>query len=107
MYAPKHIKDEIPVDRILCAAQRLIDIADETTHKRRFKFLAPIECIGKQQSSTGVREERATLYADLKKNRKSAEFLQYFFSYDPKTVTKTQRNAIHTMLKKTQRKRRV
>jgi len=106
MYAPKHVREEVPIDRMLCAAQRLIDIADETTHKRRFKFLAPIECIGKQQTSTGVREERASLYSDLKKNRKSPEFLQYFFSYDPKTVTKTQRNAIHTLLKKTQRKRR-
>lgn len=94
-------KDEIT--HLLCVSQRLMDLAAHK-EKRRYDLLTPIECIGKQESLTEMKKNRSELYARLSKNRTGAEFLKYFFTYNP-NVTKTQRTQVRARLRKTRRVR--
>jgi len=94
---------EEEMTRILCVAQRLVDIADEKP-KRRFALLTPIDCIGRQDSLVDIRKEKSILYEKLSRNKNSVEFLKYFFSYNNR-LTKTQKQKIRDALKKTRRAR--
>ena len=97
--------DEKNIASVLCIAQRLVDIAN-TKPKRRFAILTPKECIGKQQSFTEMKREKAELYADLSKNKTSPEFLEYFFNYNPMETPK-KKAALLKALRKTRRSRKV
>jgi hypothetical protein len=70
------------VESILCIAQKLVEMADSKP-KRRFSILTPKECIGIQESFTEMKQHKAQLYTDLGKNKSSADFLEYFFTYNP------------------------
>ncbi len=91
------------IESILCVAQRLIDLADHKA-KRRFEILTPIDCLGTQKTLTDMRREKAALYAKSSKDRMSAEFLQYFFTYDPSSST-TLRKKAREALRKTRKAR--
>ena len=67
---------------VLCIAQKLVELANSKP-KRRFAILTPKECIGTQESFTEMKQQKAKLYEDLGKNKSSADFLQYFFTYNP------------------------
>jgi hypothetical protein len=69
--------------------------------KRRYKLLTPITCLGKQKGLIDMRAEKSELYNKLKENKNSREFLEYFFQYNPLENTKTQRQSIRKMLRKT------
>ena len=86
-------------NRLICNAQRLIDMANGTK-SRRFKLLTPIECVGKQQSLTDMLEEKSRMYKELSKNRKSAEFIEYFFSYIPEETTPAKKKELKQLLDK-------
>jgi len=79
MYSGAHEENTASV---LCIAQKLVDLANSKP-KRRFAILTPKECIGTQESFTEMKQQKAKLYEDLGKNKSSADFLQYFFTYNP------------------------
>ena len=81
LYADKEFAEHTTRQRIICAAQRLIDIAD--SNERRFELVTPIDCIGKQKELIDMKKERASLYEKASKNREGALFKKYFFSYKP------------------------
>lgn len=74
--------EESNVASVLCIAQRLVDLANSKP-SRRFEILTPTECLGEQETFTDMKRHKATLYSDLSKDKKSAEYLEYFFTYDP------------------------
>lgn len=108
LYMNSEAKEELDPNRILCVAQRLVDLTSAERHKRRFAFLVPLDCMGEQGTLADVRLEKAKIHEDLlkTKGRESPEFLKYFFTYVPDQMTKTQKNRIHSILKKTHRNRR-
>ena len=81
LYADKEFAEHTTRQRIICTAQRLIDMADSS--ERRFELITPIDCIGKQKELIDMKKERASLYEKASKNRESALFKKYFFSYKP------------------------
>lgn len=90
-------KDEIT--RLLCVAQRLVELAADKP-KRRFALLTPAECLGQQKELLDMRRERVEMYATVGKDKTSADFVQYFFTYNPKD-DKTRRAKTRDLLKKT------
>lgn len=102
LYAPNHFLEELPEQRFVCAAQQLVEMANQTL-SRRYKLLTPISCIGKQKSLIDMRVEKSALYEKLSKNKSSREFLEYFFSYVPTSLSKTQRQSVRHQLKRTLR----
>lgn len=90
-YAPDHFLEDIPEQRFLCAAQNLVELANEKAHARRYRLLTPITCLGKQKSLIDMRVEKSELYEKVGKNRSSPEYLEYFFSYTPTSMDKTRR----------------
>jgi hypothetical protein len=82
LYADSEFLEHTTRQRVVCTAQKLVDMANGDK-KRRFKLLTPITCIGKQKDLLDMRRERAELYEDLSKDKKSAEFFKYFFTYNP------------------------
>ena len=94
---------EDEISELMCVSQRLMDLAHEKP-KRRYALLTPIDCIGHQENIVEIRKHKSVLYEKLSKNKTSAEFLQYFFSYNP-NVDKTKRNTIREQLRKTRKAR--
>jgi hypothetical protein len=94
---------ETEINQIICVAQRLIDVTNKKS-SRRFATLTPIDCIGKQKTLIDIKREKAELYEKLSRNKKSAEFLRYFFTYDPHE-TKTRRANKKKALARTRRAR--
>jgi hypothetical protein len=86
------------IARILCIAQRLVDVA-HSKKKRRFAILTPKDCLGVQESFVEMKRNKAELYADLSKNKSSTEYLEYFFSYNPND-TKARKKTLRKALKK-------
>ena len=99
LYAPGHFLEKIPEQRFLCAAQRLVELANDNI-KRRYKLLTPITCLGKQKSLVDMRVEKSKMFEKLSKNRSSPEFLEYFFTYTPTSMDKTRRRKVKQELKK-------
>lgn len=83
IYADKHFMESTSRQRVVCSAQKLVELANENS-KRRFKLLTPITCLGKQKDLLDMKREKSELYSKLSKNKHSEEFLKYFFSYTPK-----------------------
>lgn len=104
LYAPKEYRDEIPEQRFLCTAQRLVEMANDNL-PRRYKLLTPITCLGKQKSLIDLKVQKSTLYKELAENKKSPEFLEYFFTYMPTSMNKTQKAIVHKRLRRTFKKR--
>ena len=81
LYADKEFAEHTTRQRIICAAQRLVDMANGS--RRKFDLITPIDCIGKQKELIDMKKERAILYEKASKNREGALFKKYFFSYKP------------------------
>ena len=88
---------EDELTRILCVAQRLVDLADHGS--REFALLTPKECLGHQETLIEMKKHRSDLYAKVSKERESPEYLASFFTYTPGDRTK--RNKTRNLLKKT------
>ncbi len=91
------------VANTMCIAQRLVDLAAHKP-KRRFEILTPKDCIGIQETKTDLRKNKAILYEELSKDKNSADFVRYFFTYDPHDDVKTRKKA-RERLRKTRRAR--
>ncbi len=100
MYSGLH---ENEITHLMCVAQRLVDLANNK-EKRRYALLTPTDCLGTQETLIDMKKHKAELYNKLSTNKASAEFLQYFFSYNPKS-TKTQRTKVREQLRKTRKVR--
>lgn len=103
-YASKHFLEDIPEQRFLCAAEHLINLANQN-EKRRNKLLTPITCLGKQKSLLDMRMEKTELWNKVKGNQNSREFLEYFFTYTPTSMNKTERRKKREQLRKTLKNR--
>lgn len=95
--------DENELTHLLCVSQRLVDLA---AHKesRRYALLTPTDCIGTQETLVDLKRNKSELYSELSKDRSSAEFLKYFFTYNPRD-TKTKRARILKNLRDTRKAR--
>jgi hypothetical protein len=100
LYAPDHFLEEMPEQRFLCTAQRLVEMANDNL-PRRYKLLTPITCLGKQKTLVDMRIEKSKIYEELSKNKSSPEFLEYFFTYAPTSMDKTRRRKVKDQLKRT------
>ena len=94
-------KDE--VTRLMCVAQRLVELAANKP-QRRFALLTPKTCLGQQKELIDLRRARVALYDKIGKDKSSPDFVQYFFTYNPKS-DKTQRAKTRELLKKTRKAR--
>lgn len=99
LYGDKHFEQEYDENRIICTAERLLNIANSAPSKRRFQILTPLECLGKQETLFDMREHASKLRQKL--DKESPEFLRFFFTYKPTEATKTQRNKLRRDLRKT------
>lgn len=106
LYADKHTRQELNTDRLMCIAQRLIDLAQGDRHKRRFAFLTPLDCLGDQSTLPDVRTQKAKLYKEVSKDRSSPDFLKYFFTYNPSQTTPQQKKTLKAALKRAYRNKR-
>jgi hypothetical protein len=98
VYADAHYMEGFNQNRIICISQRLMDIAHSEKH-RRFEILTPLECLGKQENLTSMRANSSLLKSKTSKD--SADFLRFFFVYNPSTTTRTQKKALRSKLRKT------
>jgi hypothetical protein len=87
----------------MCVAQRLVELAADKP-KRRFALLTPADCLGKQKELLDMRRERVEMYTKVGKNKESADFVQSFFTYNPKDDM-TKRKKAREILKKTRKAR--
>lgn len=92
---------EDEITHLLCVSQRLVDLASHK-EKRRYALLTPIDCIGTQETLVEMKKHKAELYTKLSKNKSSADFLTFFFSYNPR---ETKRAKIREQLRNTRTKR--
>jgi hypothetical protein len=104
LYADKHFLQDLPEQRIICVAQQLVDMSNNELH-RRYKLLTPITCLGKQKGLLDMRVEKSELYEKLSQNKSSPEFLEYFFTYVPTSMSKTKRRATRELINKTLKKK--
>ena len=95
--------DEDEVSHLICVAQRLMDLA---AHKeeRRYALLTPTDCIGDQESLVELKRHKAEFYQTLATNKSSADFLAFFFTYNP-DMTPAQKDKLKDALKKTRKER--
>jgi len=98
MYGDDEVREGIPEQRYLCAAENLIQMANDDL-PRRYKLLTPIECLGKQDSIVDLRVRKANVYEKTSKNKKSTEFLQHFFTYVPGKLSGADKKSLVTKLK--------
>jgi hypothetical protein len=101
VYADSHFLEGFDAERIVCIAQRLVDMANKDS-SRRYDLLTPLECLGHQETLVEIRGHTAALKAKTPKD--SADFLRFFFSYDPAKFTKTQKQSLRKKLRKTLKK---
>jgi hypothetical protein len=103
LYAPKEFLEELPEQRFLCAADHLVEMANNNI-SRRYKLLTPITCLGNQKTLLDMRKDKSILYEKLSKNKSSPEFLEYFFSYVPTSLDTTRRQKVKDQLRTTLKK---
>ena len=97
VYGSDDLRHGIPEQRYLCAAENLIQMANDDL-PRRYKLLTPIECLGKQDSIVDLRVRKANVYEKTAKNKKSTEFLQHFFTYVPGKLSGSESNELKKKL---------
>jgi hypothetical protein len=82
LYADKEFTEHTTRQRVICAAQRLVDMANNKK-ERRFELLTPITCLGHQKDLIDMKKEKSILYEKASKNREGKLFKKFFFSYKP------------------------
>lgn len=99
LYGDDEIREGFSEQRYLCTAEHLLELAEESG-SRRYALLAPIDCIGKQDTLTDVKIKRAANYEKLSKERNSVSYLESFFTYDPSKVTPSEKKKLKDKLRK-------
>jgi hypothetical protein len=97
LYADTHDLDGYNPSRVLCVAQRLVDMANHD-RKRRYELLTPLDCLGHQTTLNDIREEKSELYQQIP--RKSPEFFRLFFTYNPVTDTPEKKRLLRRLTRK-------
>jgi hypothetical protein len=97
LYTDEKMREGISEQRYVCAAQHLLDMANDDA-PRRYKLLTPMDCVGKQDSIVDIRVRRANIYEKLSTNKSSPEFLENFFTYDPTKTTPEKKKEIKKKL---------
>ena len=92
MYANKPYYD---TDRILCMASFLFDIQEKNKLQqigllKRFT----ISCFGHQESVEEMKLEKSNKFNELKNNKNSKEFEEWFLNYRPDKIHKTKSNEV-------------
>jgi hypothetical protein len=103
IYGDDHYLETYDVGRIVCIAQRLVDLA-HSEKKRRFKILTPIDCMGHQESLRDIKRHTSDLKE--KTSKTSLDFLKFFFTYKPGTMTRTQKKKLRKNLRRSMRSSR-
>ena len=103
IYADEHYLESYDTGRLVCIAQRLVDLA-HSEGKRRFKLLTPIDCIGHQESLREIKRHTSDLKE--KTSKTSLGFLKFFFTYKPGTMTGTQKKKLRKNLRRSMRSSR-
>jgi hypothetical protein len=98
MYGDDVVRESIPEQRYLCAAENLIQMANDDL-PRRYKLLTPIECLGKQDSIVDIRVRKANVYEKASKNKNSTDFLRHFFAYVPGKLSGNEKKKLVHKLK--------
>jgi hypothetical protein len=98
VYADAHYMEGFDENRIICIAQRLLDMANKAK-ERRFEILTPLDCLGKQESLVDIKKH--TFQLKEKTTKDSEDFLRFFFTYEPNQVTKTKKQSLRKKLRKT------
>ena len=96
-------------DRILCMSKYLFDVQEKNRLAqkgllRRFS----INCMGHQETVEEMRAEKAEKYNELKNNKKSEEYAEWFLRYRPidkKDDTKTKTKSKKTKKRKTRKRK--
>lgn len=101
VYADAHYLEGFDQNRIICIAQRLMDLA-HTNKDRRFDLLTPLDCLGHQESLIEMKEHAGVLRNKIKKD--SDDFLRLFFTYEPEKLSKTQKQSLRKRLRKTSKR---
>jgi hypothetical protein len=105
-FALAYMYSGVPEDEIthlMCVSQRIVDLASHK-EKRRYAILTPKECLGEQDTLIDIRRNKAKLYARLSEDKSSADFIKFFFAYNP-AAPKTERQQLKKQLKKTRKAR--
>lgn len=100
LYGDDHYREGYDVDRIVCIAQKLVDIA-HSAGKRKYKLLAPLDCIGSQQTLREIKKHTSDLKEKTPKT--SLGFLKFFFTYKPGTLNRTQKKKLRNNLRRSMR----
>lgn len=103
VYADEHYLESYDTGRLVCIAQRLVDLA-HSEGKRRFKLLTPIDCVGHQESLRDIKRHTSDLKE--KTSKTSLSFLKFFFAYKPGTMTGTQKKKLRKNLRRSMRSSR-
>ena len=81
LYANKPYYD---IDRILCMAKFLFEVQQKNRLEQKGLLKRfSIECYGHQDTVEEMRAEKAKKFSELKNNRNSSEFEEWFLSYKP------------------------
>jgi Poly(A) polymerase catalytic subunit len=99
-YGDDHYLESYDPGRIVCIAQRMIDIA-HSEGKRRFKLLTPLDCLGHQKTLRDIKKQTGDLREKTSKN--SLGFLKFFFTYKPGMLTRTQKKTMRSNLRRSMR----
>lgn len=85
MYGDDDVRQHTPEQRIMCAAQHLVELANDAL-PRRYAMLTPIECLGTQDSIVDMKVKKSLAFSRAKESgRTGKEFLRHFFTYNPAT----------------------
>lgn len=104
IYADEHYLESYDTGRLVCIAQRLVDLAHSEGKDRRFKLLTPIDCLGRQESLRDIKRHTSDLKE--KTSKTSLSFLKFFFTYKPGTMTGTQKKKLRKNLRRSLRSSR-
>lgn len=94
-------------DRIICMAQYLFSVqAKNRLQQKGLLKRFSINCYGKQETLEDMRAEKAEKFDELKKERDSKEYQEYFLRYVPSESTKKVEKKTTCPKKKKQTKKR-
>jgi hypothetical protein len=100
LYGDDHYREGYDTDRIICIAQKLMDIA-HSEGKRKYKLLTPLDCIGRQETLREIKKHTSDLKEKTPKT--SLGFLKFFFTYKPGTLNRTQKKKLRNNLRRSMR----
>ena len=97
LYGDEHYREGYDTDRIICIAQKLVDLA-HSDKKRRYKLLTPLDCVGHQETLREIKKHTSDIKE--KTSKTSLEFLKFFFTYKPGTLNRTQKKKLRNNLRR-------